>query len=303
MSRSLVRWCNDLTVGLFYRFAASGFIPARWFLPELPPRSARTGRTGHLHLEIVSHCWQYAHLLVYQLSSLVIFPPRGATVTMTIYYNPEDARTLDTLNYFGDFKVPNVVWNWQPLPKRALFRRAIGRNQSALATRADWIWFTDCDLMFRNGCIDVLSGALQGRRDALVFPLIEHCTSLLTSLDPMLNVDLERLCIQDIDRCRFTERRRSRATGPLQIAHGDVARTCGYCNSLPYYQRPAESWRKAYEDRAFRWLLRTDGTPLDIPGVYRIRHADKGRYTGSTLGAKLRGWTRRISSRLSEFRL
>lgn len=295
-----VHWFNDALVGLFYRFAASGWVPARFYLPELPPRAARTARTGRLNLEIVSHCWQYAHLLMYQLSSLVLFPPRGSTVTMTVLYAPEDSDTVETLRYFGDISAPNVVWNWQALPRQALCRRAIGRNLRALATEADWIWFTDCDLMFRNGCIDALSGALQGRREALVFPRVEHCTRLLPSHDPILNVDPAHPGVIDIDSSRFFERRRSRATGPLQITHGDVARACGYCKSLPYYQRAADSWRKASEDRAFRWLLRTDGVPLDIPGVYRVRHIDKGRYTGSALGARIRSWTRLIDSRLRE---
>lgn len=299
--RSPMRWFNDTLVGLFYRFAASGWVPARLYLPDLPPPAVRTARTGHLNLEIVSHCWHYAHLLVYQLSSLVMFPPRKATVTMTVFYAPADSDTLKILRYFGDISVPNVVWNWQELPKQALFRRAIGRNLRALATDADWIWFTDCDLMFRNGCIDALSDALQGRRDILVFPRIEHCTALLPGDDPILNVDPDNPGVIDIDSSRFFERPRSCATGPLQITHGDVARACGYCKSLPYYQRLADSWRKAYEDRAFRWLLRTDGIPLDIPGVYRVRHIDKGRYTGSAFGARIRSWTRLIDSRLREF--
>lgn len=302
IKRSRFRTPGDLIGGWFYRFAASGWVPARWYQPRLPPERARAAKSGHLRLEIVSHCWQYGHLLVYQLSSLVKFAPTRATVTMTVYYSPADTATVKVLDWFGALKVPNVVWNWRPLPRTQLFRRAIGRNQAALGTEADWIWFTDCDLMFRDTCIDALADALQGRRDVLVHPHAEHCTPLLTSESPMLNLDLDCLHIADIDPPRFSERRRSRATGPLQIAHGDVARACGYCNALSYYQKPSETWRKAYEDRAFRWLLRTEGTPLAVPGVYRIRHVEKGRYTGSSTISSARSWIRRIESRLREFR-
>ena len=78
--------------------------------------------------------------------------------------------------------------------------------------------------------------------------------------------------VVDVDTSQFNEHKLSRATGPFQITHGDVARACGYCDVINYYQKPAAHWCKAYEDKAFRWLLGTDGTPLDIEGAYRIRH-------------------------------
>ncbi len=296
------KW-SDALAGRFLRFAAGGWIPARWFCPGPPPEDARAARTGPINLEIVSHCWQYAQLLVYQLSSLVHYPPTRATVTMTVYHSADDAETVRLLERFGRLEVPNVTWNWRSLPREKLFRRAIGRNEAALATQADWIWLTDCDLIFHNGCLDATADAVQGLRDALVFPRVEHCTPLLEPDNPMLNIDLEQQLTVGIDTDCFSERTRSRATGPLQIAHGDVARACGYCNSLPYYQQPAETWLKAHEDRAFRWLLRTPGRPLDIPGVYRIRHVHKGRYTGGELNTGVRRWTRRIESRLKELSL
>ncbi len=298
MRNSQVRsphWSNPLA-SWFFRIAASGLIPARWFLPSLPTEAQRAARTGILTLEIVSHCWQYSHLLAYQLSSLVKFPPTRAQVTMTVFYSLEDAATAALLEYFGTMEVPGVTWNWQPLPREQLFRRAIGRNRAALATEADWIWFTDCDLLFRENCLDALAEALQGRRDALVYPRQERCTSLLTDTDPLLRVDLQKPRLVDISDEKFTLQERTRATGPLQITHGDVARTCGYCDSLGIYQTPADHWCKAYEDRAFRWLLRTQGTPLDIPNVYRIRHVFKGRYTGSALNTGLRSRIRRFVS-------
>lgn len=289
------RW-HDPIVGRFLRFAAGGWVPPSWFAPSFPSESERAAKTGALKLEIVSHCWNYAHFLVYQLSSLVQFPPTKAAVVMTVYYCDEDARTVALLRFFAQQSVPGVTWNWCPLPRQALFRRAIGRNHAALATQADWIWFTDCDLMFREGCLDGLVEQLQGRRDALVYPAVERCTSLLSNEDPMLAVDAASLQIRDVDASQFTEHRRTRATGPLQITHGDVARAIGYCRDLNYYQRPSNTWCKAYEDRAFRWLLKTQGTPLPIPGVYRIRHVFKGRYTGGVLNTGVRSRLRRFTS-------
>jgi hypothetical protein len=290
-------WTDPLR-GRFLRLAASGLLPARWFLPNLPDPGQRAARQGRLQLEIVSHCWNYAHMQVYQLSSLVLFPPKNLQVTMTVFYGEQDRRTADLLAFFGTLAVPGVTWNWQPLPRQALFRRAIGRNLAAKQTRADWIWFTDCDVLFRENCLDALAAALQGRRDALVFPSSEYCTGLLESDAPLLNPPMDPIQVLDVDPAIFSEFPRDRATGPLQITHGDVARAVGYCESLPYYQQPSDTWCKAYEDRAFRWLLRTRGVPVAVPGVYRIRHIAKGRYTGSALNTGVRSNLRRLVARL-----
>ncbi|MBT8040245.1 MAG: glycosyltransferase family 2 protein [Gammaproteobacteria bacterium] len=286
---------NDKIAGYYLRFAATGAIPAQWYLPSVPPKAERAAATGKLDLEIVSHCWNYAHFLTYQLSSLVSFPPSRLAVKMTVFYTAEDTRTGALLDYFGALDVPNVTWNWQKLPKQQLFRRSIGRNKAARETNANWIWFTDCDLLFRDDCLNVLADELQGRQDVLVYPRQERVTSMLADTDPMLDVD-QKHGIADIDASRFTVSERGRATGPLQIMHGDVARACGYCESLPLYQKPSATYCKHYEDKAFRWLLRTDGVAIDVPDVYRIRHISKGRYTGHPISNRVRSSIRRTTA-------
>ena len=279
----------------FFKFAAGGWVPAKWFEPDLPDVSERKPRTGRLSLEIVSHCWNYSHFLVYQLSSLVLFPPSRIDATMTVFYCPEDKKTSRLLAFFEQQNIPGISWNWRPLPRQQLFRRGIGRNLAALETGADWVWFTDCDLMFRDDCLDALAELLQGRQDALLFPEEERTTDLLAEDNPMLQAGSE---ILNIDTSIFSSRQMTRATGPLQIAHGDVCRAVGYCRSIGIYQQPSETWCKAHEDRAFRWLLRSQGRPLPIPGVYRIRHIYKGRYSGSMASNRLRTLVRILQSRL-----
>lgn len=296
------RWLNAALV-VFFRFAAGGAVPAHWFEGRLPPVERRAARTGPLELEIVSHCWSYSHFLVYQLSSLVLFPPTRLSVTMTVLHSPEDRLTTSLLAHFAGLSLPNVRWNWQARPKERLFRRAIGRNEAALATRADWVWFTDCDLLFREGCLDTLADCLQGRRDALLYPREERRTPLLASDDPILTAGQREPRVLDIDAASFKVEHPARATGPLQIAHGDVCRAVGYCDALAAYQQPSGRWRKAHEDRAFRWLLRTQGVPIDVPGVYRIRHVTKGRYAGGKSIAKLRAAIRRAQLRLRDSRM
>jgi len=287
----------------FLRFSAGGWVPPEWFEPDLPEVKDRAARSGHLRLEVVSHCWNYAHFLVYQLSSLVLFPPKSLDVTMTVYYSPEDTKTEELLAFFGQQSVPGVTWNWQPLCKGELFRRGIGRNRAALATKADWVWFTDCDLMFRERCLDALAEALQGRQDALLFPEEELTTDLLAENNPMLRAGSTEPQVLGIDTTSFTSRKITKATGPLQIAHGDVCRAVGYCRNIGLYQKPVESFAKCHEDRAFRWLLRSQGQPISVPDIYRIRHIAKGRYTGSETRNKFRTWLRVWQSRWRDWKM
>jgi hypothetical protein len=104
--------------------------------------------------------------------------------------------------------------------------------------------------------------------------------------------------VLDIDTARFEFQTMRHATGGYQIVHGDVARACGYCEQLKFFQRPVERWSKAFEDRTFRWLMGTGGVPLDVPGVYRIRHRHKGRYGDNRLEARIRSKIRRVQEKI-----
>ncbi len=283
-----------------WRMMAKGLVPARWIEPDLPAVEARSARTGRLAVEIVSHCWNYSHLLVYQLSSLVRHPPRECAVTMTVLYSDSDVETVRVLEYFASLEVENVTWQWREFPPEQLFRRGIGRNAAALASTADWVWFTDCDVLFEAGCLDTLAAALQGRRDALVYPLEEHCTPLLPDDAPLLAAGRNAPAVLAIGDMPLQVRPRKHATGPLQIAHGDICRAVGYCRAIPLYQAPSPVWTKAHEDGAYRWLVRSKGVGLPIPGVVRIRHLSKGRYTGSEFNTRLRARIRESQMRLRE---
>ncbi len=265
----------DKTIEWFYRIAASGYMPAGWFGPDYSKLTDKPVVKGRVKLEIVSHCWNYGNILSYQLSSLVLFPPAESDVTMTVFYSPEDTGTLKVLDYFGKKKIPGVTWNWCPLPKKYLFRRAVGRNLAAKNTLADWIFFTDCDVLFREKSIDMLCGEAKDRADLLIFPRYHMVSEMLSGDDPVLNNQGTE--VRDIDPEKFFPEERNRAVGAFQITRGDAARLGGYCGNIGYYHRPVKRWRKTYEDRTFRWLLGTQGTMVEIPGFYRIRHAEKGR--------------------------
>jgi len=276
------------------RQAVNGLLPLRRLWPTLgvEPRP----RTGRLAIEVVSHCWNYSHLLECQLGALVAHPPKEVDLTMTVYFSREDERTARLLELASEKRIEGVTWCWRELSPEHLFRRSIGRNHAALSTSADWIWFTDCDLILEEGSLDALCEVLQGRTDSLVYPRIERLTSLLSD-EAVASAKEPRLRPLK-EEFEFTEVPVTRAKGPLQITHGDVARAMGYCRDLSVYQRPEKSFAKCREDRAFRWLLGTQGAPLDIPGVARIRHLSKGRYSERGTEVAVRSSMRRLQERL-----
>ncbi|MCA9154661.1 MAG: glycosyltransferase family 2 protein [Planctomycetales bacterium] len=282
----------DTIAEYFYRLAASGWVPRRLFINRLPESETLQPTTGPLKLEVVSHCWKYAHFLAYQLSSLVLYPPKDLSVRMTVFYCEDDPATRDVVRFFDQQHANNVCWNWRPLEKNRLFRRAIGRNLAAVESQADWVWFTDCDQVFHQDCLDSLANELQGRSDPLVYPCCVYRTELLENDADLLQAASGQAKVIDIDTRQFFACRHNRAVGALQIVHGDIARRYGYCQSTPYYQKPMPHWCKCTEDRVYRWLLGTHGTPIDIPGLFRIEHAHKGRYDANRRTQPLRSFVR-----------
>lgn len=251
-------------------------LPLGWFGAPPPTVDELGAASKPIHLQIVSHCWQYSHMLNFQLSSIVNHPPQDFKLTYTLYYSAEDTALKILIDRVDQLNIPNVSWDWVDVPKEHLFRRAIGRNNSALNSKADWIWFSDCDLIFHDQCLESLTAALLGRQEHMVFPEQEFITELLAPEHPMLNQSNESTV--DIDTSLFYSNTISKAKGAFQIVHGDVARTCGYCDQVSLYQKPMQHWSKTYEDSIFRQVINSEGTPVSVKGLYRIRHQEKGRY-------------------------
>ncbi|MDY0168639.1 MAG: hypothetical protein RBS80_18975 [Thermoguttaceae bacterium] len=232
---------------------------------------------GKMRLEIVTHCWNYSRLLTYQLSSLVLYPPSQLSVRMTVFHNHEDARTSKVLGFFGGIAVPNVEWHWWQVQKGLLFRRAIGRNMAALESRADWVWFTDCDQVFHKTCLDALPDQLAEQTAHLVFPKYVACSEHLDMESPLIQATSGPPRVIDINPAEFTLKLQDRAIGALQIARGETVRATGYCKDIPRFMRPASRFHRTREDVAFRRFMGTPGEPIDLPGLYRIEHRPKGR--------------------------
>lgn len=289
MSSDIGVWC----LNQFYNRIVGTVLPVSWFAPKVPAVSELGIPAGRMTLQIVSHSWQYAHLSQFQLSSLVNYPPRDIDVMYTLFYSEEDASMVALLARFRQVQVPNVTWDFRVLPKQELFRRAIGRHQASQTSTADWLWFADCDLIFHQGCLDSLAAALSGKQLPLVFPDHEGITELLPAEHPMLNQTVEETGTVDIDPTLFYRNEITKAKGAFQVVHGDVARAVGYCGTLALYQKPSELWRKTYEDTVFRKLIETEGEALPVENLFRIRHAEKGRYAKNGKFSGMRGWIRK----------
>lgn len=229
-----------------------------------------------MKIEIVTHSYNYSRLLTYQLSSLALHPPQDVSLTFTVFYNEDDLPTRQVLDFFWDDPRGDVaVWNFRNLPTPELCRRAIGRNLAALNSHADWIWFTDCDYIFGPGALDSLPEALGKIEGPLAFPR-QVLGSISHELGDAAIQKVNGPGLYSIDPTHFRPARHNRAIGGIQIVRGDVAREIGYCRGTRW-QRPARTWKRTHEDRAFRKILGTRGEPIDIPNVFRIRHSLRGR--------------------------
>lgn len=289
----------DASSEFLLRFAASGYLPARWFYHAPRKKHISAKPKAPKSVEIVSHCWQYSHLFVFQLQSLINHPPEQFKIIFTGFYSKCDKQTAQLVAHYQQKQIDNVEWNFVALPKETLLRRAIGRNKAAKSTKAEWIWFTDCDVIFGPDTFSSLFEQLSQERSILVFPKKVNRTALLCKNDSVLNKNCDAgVDLAVLETCKFKAHTFEKATGAVQIVAGDIARKYGYCEGVRCYQQPQERWVKTYEDRAFRWILGTHGTPLKIKHVSVIRHEEKGRYKKNTFSARLRTANRRMKDRL-----
>lgn len=233
-------------------------------------------------VEIVTHCWaaehpHFADLLLYQLSSLELHRSCRCCVTVTVCFCPEDRRTMDLLEWYGDGT--HQVRRF-PMSADRLGRRCIGRNAAAKTSKADLVWFADCDHMFREGCLDRLAAMpwpeLDDEPASMVFPRTieihrDHATG-----DRAAERIRGTLRLADVDPAEFVGKRYSRAIGGVQIVRGGFARGHGYLDGDPAWQRPAEKpFGDFRDDVAYRRHCVKFGpiVGVDLPGVYRIRHS------------------------------
>lgn len=238
-------------------------------------------------IELIVHAYAekldcFAKLLTMQLSSLAVWPCQRARVIYSVCWTASDKLVYDTINAmakrFESSTGPyerEVEINSFPMDKEMLFRRAIGRNLLARQSKADVVWFTDCDYAIGDGCLDGLADAYQAGFPAkLVFPKTLQIHKSHRIGDELLrSVVPGELYLPDLSQ--FIHRREKFAIGGLQIVSGDTARSVGYCDGTIWIKPVSEEggFRNTTEDRVYRAIL-GESKPIEIPGLYRLRHSE-----------------------------
>lgn len=236
-------------------------------------------------IELVIHCWQFSRALQYLLESLFRHPPQTETHVMaTVCYSDEDDRTR-TLLFQADTRMNRTpeglyIQPW-PMLLGELLNRSIGRNERALGTDADLVWFMDCDYWLGEGCLDSLADVAVDPRESDYSPLYYPQTVLISKDHATGDAYTDRIAWGgpvEIDPTDFIPKREKKAIGGIQIVPGDVARVVGYAAAHPRYLKPVTNgkWQTTHGDVVLRKVLGTNGKPIDMPNCYRIRQSVEG---------------------------
>ena len=231
-------------------------------------------------IHIVSHCYatelpHYADALVYQLSSFVLHPPEECIVEVTVCCDYHDENTGRVVRWFLEHR-PNLKLNTIYLTPQELGRRAIGRNRAAKTGVFNFVWFADCDQIYRDGILDRLATMEWPEGAVMVFPrqiMIHRDHATGSKVTAAVGDDVR---LMDADTSLFVPKQYHRAIGGVQIVQGDFAREHGYLDCQPDWRQPVEKPFSSFKDDIIyrrHCLLHGQIVGVDLPGVYRIRHA------------------------------
>lgn len=230
-------------------------------------------------LHVVTHCYSvqipdFAHLLTAQLSSLYLCPPARHEVLVTVVTSEDDAVVRACVRDFRDryrdadkpVQIEELV-----LPHLELFRRAIGRNIVAKRSKADVVWWADCDYAVNSGFVDYM---LECRWPShLVFP----SQVMVHNSHEAGDAEIARIKpgqLHHLDRAPFKPQRIRVCIGGLQFAQGDLARK-GYLDNTRWTKpldKFGSGFRDTTEDKIYRGAV-LDATPITTPQIFRLRHS------------------------------
>lgn len=230
----------------------------------------------HVYAEAIP---DYAALFTAQLSSLVLWPPKTCAVDVTCWTAETDSLTHRVCaafrRHFQDHATPAVV-QVRTLPKKELFRRAIGRNISALECEADVCWFSDADYLYAEGMLDALAAVdfAKVSPHEMIFPKRYW---MMTSHEAG-DAEIARISAGSIFRPNlepYYRKRLKMGIGGLQIVSREIANR-GYCKLGSRYLRPRateQPFPDTDEDRIYRGTIKSS-IPVDFGDqLYRLRHS------------------------------
>jgi len=212
--------------------------------------------------------------------------------TISVCHDPDDQNTVDVIAVFqkqlrNQFKYlsSNLAIKSVELEKKNLFQRSVGRNQVALGTSADVVWFTDCDYYFGGDALAAACRACRKQLGTCVYPSCVY-THFKHEMGDVLLRKLNKvdMPVWEIRAFRqegeFVRRPMRKAIGGIQIIDGDYCREFGYLNGTKWVDSvAADHFLRCRSDAPFR---RSVGSTkrVDIPDVFRIRHSRCGRDQG-----------------------
>jgi hypothetical protein len=221
-------------------------------------------------IEICSHCYKYSKLLSFQLSSFILFPPKN-TYIYTLFFSQKDKNTQDVIDFFKPKLEGVIELNLKPIEEGLLFNRGAGRNIALHESKANWIWFTDVDFLFRHNCLNDLTSILEYENHNLVHPTFIKQNKSTEDGDIVIE-SVKDISVIDIEEKDYIDHKINRAIGAVQIANVEKTKYLNYCNYLGTYK----TWHRCSSDIKFRKQIDSKGK-IEIDGIFRIRHTKKGR--------------------------
>ncbi len=243
-------------------------------------------------LDIVTHCWSgqdvsiYHLLLKMQIRSLISASRKlKFAVRLSVVFTYNDEKTTNIIEEISSARLPFFEIVKFPLPEENLFRRAIGRNLVARSTPADIVWFTDCDHLFTERCLNDTMYHFDYIKDEvdMVWPTHIKISTSHKNGDELIR--LEEDCgwtPLSINEKNFHVRKERKAIGGLQIVMGDYCRTHGYLNNTRWVKPvTSDHFLSCKCDVPFRRNIDPDRKiPVLINDLYRVRHSRTGRDKG-----------------------
>lgn len=232
-------------------------------------------------IEIITHSYasklpQYATLLRYQLASITKWYPIIKT-RVTVCCCTNDTLVNNVVEEFSDYNDNFVTRLF--LDKGELFRRSIGRHQAIkyVDNRTEVVWYTDCDHVFGEGCIDKAYKKCIST-GGMVYPRHIKISGTHEIGDRQIEEGnrFQKPIIKTED---FVPKKYNRAIGGVFIIDADFVREHGYLPDTKWQNprtdgKPFGDFR---DDVAFRKYVKKHSkiTAVDLPNLYRIRHSIK----------------------------
>lgn len=240
-------------------------------------------------VDIVSHCYaaelpQYAAMLVYQASSLVLHKPSCCKIRLSVciwddadegLFDPITRKVVGQVKSWMEYRV-RIACRIIHMTREEIGRRCIGRNRACLSAYADFVWFADIDQVFRDGILDRLVEMPWPDGASMIYPreIMIH-RDWVTGDERTSSVDLDNPQPIDIDPTEFVAKPYRKAIGGVQIVRGNFAREHGYLNRDAKWLRPTKKpFGDFRDDVAYRRYCLKQGpiVAVDLPGLYRLRH-------------------------------